>query len=226
MFESWYAFRAQFRKELLLGMRRKEDLLYPFVFLLLIALFFPFIVENDKQMLQLMAPGAIWISILMAVSLTQDQIFKHDFSNDSLTQMLITPYSLSLLVFAKILANIILVTVPMLLGSIVMAILLFLPKEALPVLMFTVIIGIPILISLGAILSALAADLQGGSILLPLLSLPLWLPVLIFTSSAVTDAINHLPYAGQLYLLGSMLVLSISLSPFATATVLKLRLNT
>ena len=89
----------------------------------------------------------------------------------------------------------------------------------------TLALGTPVLSLVGAIGTALTVGLRRGGVLLSLLVLPLYIPVLIFGSNAVGTAADGLPVVGQLYFLGALLVLSLTLAPLAIAAALRISLS-
>ena len=99
---------------------------------------------------------------------------------------------------------------------------LFLPSQAVPVLMLSLLLGTPTLSLLGAIGAALVTGVRGGGILLTLLILPLYVPVLIFGTSSVVAAAQGLAVSGDMALLGAMLVLALMVAPWAAGSALKL----
>jgi heme exporter protein B len=107
----------------------------------------------------------------------------------------------------------------------VMALLLYIPQQAIPTLILTILIGTPILSLIGAIGVALTAGLRGGGVLLGLLVLPLYIPVLIFASGAVSAAIDGLDYSGHLAMLGAGLILALILAPLAISGSLKISMH-
>jgi heme exporter protein B len=60
---------------------------------------------------------------------------------------------------------------------------------------------------------------------LTLLVLPLYIPVLIFATQAITAAGAGLPIEGQLYFLAALLALAVTLAPMATAAALRISLS-
>ena len=64
-----------------------------------------------------------------------------------------------------------------------------------------------------------------GSFILSLLLLPLYIPVLIFATSAIDAASMGLPYGGQLAILGAMLVGALTLTPLAISAALRVSVN-
>ncbi|MBM3203670.1 heme exporter protein CcmB, partial [Candidatus Woesearchaeota archaeon] len=90
---------------------------------------------------------------------------------------------------------------------------------------FTLLIGTPLLSLIGAIGVALTVGLKRGGVLLTLLILPLYIPILIFATQAVTAAAAGLPVEGQLYFLAALLALGLTLAPLAGAAALRISLN-
>jgi heme exporter protein B len=103
--------------------------------------------------------------------------------------------------------------------------LLGLPGIEIKTLLITLALGTPILSLIGAIGVALTVGLRRGGMILSLLVLPLYIPVLIFSASAVNASGAGLSISGHLSLLTALLVLAISLSPAATASALRISLN-
>ena len=93
------------------------------------------------------------------------------------------------------------------------------------ILISTFLLGTPVLSCIGAIGAALTVGLRKGGALLSLLILPLYIPVLIFATSAIDAASVGLPYDGQLAILAAMLIGSLTFSPFVVAASLKVSLN-
>jgi heme exporter protein B len=100
-----------------------------------------------------------------------------------------------------------------------------LPMEGLGVLMATLALGTPVLSLIGSIAGALTVSLKRGGQLLSLLVFPLYVPLLILATNAVSASVAGLPYNGQLGLMAAYLVATLSLAPFATAAALKLSLE-
>jgi heme exporter protein B len=87
------------------------------------------------------------------------------------------------------------------------------------------LIGTPILSLVGGVGTALTVGTRRGGVLLSLIVLPLYVPVLVFGSTAVQNAGLGLPIAGQIYLLSAMAVLALCLAPIAAAAAIKISLN-
>ena len=78
---------------------------------------------------------------------------------------------------------------------------------------------------LGAAISALTVGLRGGGLLLAMLILPLYIPVLILGASATANAALGLPVTGELSFLTGLVVLALTLTPWATAAAIRIRMS-
>jgi heme exporter protein B len=219
------AFLILLKRDLTLAYRHRAELINPLVFFLIVVSLFPLGVSPDKAVLTTIAPGVIWVSALLAAMLSLDVLFRSDFEDGTLEQFALTQYPLSLLVLAKILAHWLVSGLPLLLLSPLLGVLMFVPDDAIWVLMLTLALGTPTLSLIGAIGVALTVALHRGGVLLSLLVLPLYIPVLIFAANAVNHAAGGLDVAGQLYFLAALLVLALTLAPLATAAALRISLS-
>jgi heme exporter protein B len=219
------AFGALLRRDFLLAYRRRAELLQPLVFLMVVTTLFPLGVGPSPQLLANIAPGVIWIAALLASVLSLDSLFRSDYEDGTLEQMVLSGQSLALIALARIVAHWLVAGLPIVLLSPLLAMWMNLPDEGLPILIQSLVIGTPILSLIGAIGGALTVSLKRGGQLLSLLVFPLYVPLLILATSAVGAAVVDLPYTGQLGLMVSGLIVALTLAPFATAAALKLSLS-
>ena len=219
------AFAAIVRRDLILTLRHRAEALNPLLFFLIVVSLVPLGLNPRPEVLELIAPGVLWMGALLATLLSLERMFRTDFEDGSLDVMLISPWPLPLIVLAKILAHWLVTGLPLLAVAPLIALLLGLPARSLTVLLATLALGTPALSAVGAIGVALTVGLRRGGMLLSLLVLPLYVPVLVFAASAVTAAVGGFPAPGQLYMLGALAVLSLSLAPLAAAAALRLSAN-
>ena len=222
MFE---AFQQIVAKELKGAFRRQSDILNPIWFFIIVVTLFPLGIGTEPSLLARIAPGIIWVAALLAALLSFERLFKDDFIDGSLEQLMLAPQPLAWLVSAKVLSHWLLTGIPILFISPLLAIFLSLNMETFWALFLTLLIGTPILSLLGAIGVALTVGLRKGGILLSLIMLPLSIPILIFSTMAIDAASFGQSYLGLLALLGAMLVASITLAPFAIAASLRVSVS-
>lgn len=225
MFSDLFAFYTLLKRDLTLAYRHRAELANPLLFFVIVISLFPLGISPEAKILTAIAPGIIWVAALLAAMLSLDSLFRADFEDGTLEQLALTSHSLPVLVLAKVLAHWLLTGLPLLLLAPLLGVLLFLPQSAMLTLLITLALGTPILSLIGAIGVALTVGLRRGGVLLSLLVLPLYIPVLIFAANAVNVAADGLPVTGQLYFLGALLSLSLTLSPLATAAALRISLS-
>ncbi|OED42341.1 heme exporter protein CcmB [Chromatiales bacterium (ex Bugula neritina AB1)] len=216
------AFYALLKRDLLLALRRRADWLNPLVFFVIVVTLFPLGVGPDNDLLREIAPGVLWVAALLATLLALDGLFRSDYDDGSLEQLLLSPQPLSVLVLAKVLAHWLITGLPLLLLSPLLAVVMQLQVTAIPVLLVSLLIGTLTLSLVGGIGAALTVGLQRGGVLLALLVLPLFIPVLIFGSSSVIAAASGFAVDAQISLLGALLLLALALAPIAIAAALRI----
>ena len=218
-------FNGVLRRELISALRRRGDILNPLWFFVIVITLFPLGIGPDPAQLARIAPGIVWVAALLSSLLALERLFRDDFIDGTLEQLMLMPCPLGVLVLAKVFAHWLLTGLPLLLLSPLVAVLLSLDMVGFKAVFWTLLLGTPILSLLGAIGVALTVGIGKGGVLLSLLTLPLYIPVLIFATSAIDAATLGVAYDGQLAILAAMLVGSITLAPFAIASALRVSVN-
>ncbi|QLB21206.1 heme exporter protein CcmB [Vespertiliibacter pulmonis] len=213
------------QRELKIAFRKPAEILNPLWFFLIIITMFPLLIGPNPTLLGKIATGVAWVAAVLSALLSFERLFRDDYLDGTLEQLLILPTGLSQVALAKVIAHWLLTGLPLILLSPITAVLLSLDIEVWWALVLTLLLGTPILSCLGAIGVALTVGLRKGGILLSLLILPLFLPVLIFAASVLEAATLNLSYTGQLAILGAMLVLALTFSPYAIAGALRISLQ-
>ncbi len=210
------------RRELQLAYRRRADLVNPLLFFLIVVTLFPIGVTPDLEKLSEMAAGVLWVAALLANLLSLDLLFRNDFEDGSLEQQLLAAVPPTLLVLCKVLAHWLVTGLPLTLMSPVLSVMLALPSSAVPLLMLTLALGTLTLSLIGGVGAALTVGLRKGGLLLTILIMPMFVPVIIFGTSAVQASAQGLPWAGQLALLAAMALGALVLTPILTVAALKI----
>lgn len=219
------AFMLILKRDLTLSLRHRDDIFNPLIFFIIVITLFPLGIGPEANTLSRIAPGIIWVAALLASLLSLDRLFKADYRDGSLEQMLMSPHPVFILVSAKILAHWLITALPLIFIAPLLAVLLHLHNDSYLALFLTLLIGTPILSFIGAIGAALTVGIKKGGVLLSLIILPLYIPVLIFATSAIDTAAMNLPYSGQLAIIAAMFFLTLILSPFAVSAALKVSTN-
>jgi heme exporter protein B len=213
------------RRELTLAMRRRGDVLTVLFFFVIVASLFPLGVGPDPKLLSLMGGGVVWVAALLAAMLSLGRMFASDYADGTLEQLVLTPTPPVVWITGKIVAHWLVSGVPLILVAPVLGVQFGLSNEALGVLVLSLLLGTPVLSLIGAIGAALTLGLRGGGVLVSLLVLPLYIPVLIFGAGAVDGAMSGLGSEAHLSLLGSILILSFMLTPWAVSAALRISIE-
>ncbi|WP_032697324.1 heme exporter protein CcmB [Raoultella planticola] len=211
-----------FAREMRLAWRNGAEILNPLWFFLVVITLFPFGVGADPQLLTQIAPGIIWVAALLAALLVMDRLFRDDWQDGSLEQLLLLPTPLVVVVLVKVLAHWVMTGLPLLVVSPLAALLLGMAPHDAGILALTLLLGTPTLSFFGAVGVGLTVGLRRGGVLLSLLVLPLSVPLLIFATGAIQASAAGLPVDGYLAILAAFLAASATLCPFATAAALRL----
>lgn len=195
---------------------------FPIVMFLIIVVLFPLAIGSEPALLLRLALPITWIAVLLSLVIGVDGLFKGDFDNGVLAQVIISGNSVPLWVLAKL-------TLHWLGSAFVVAVLSLLSVplfgmgfvDAL-VLAVSVMIGSPILLGLSAIASSLSLSAKNSAILVPLIALPMQLPVLIFSVGAVERFMMGMPSLPIFALLLAGSILVVIVSPFVIAFCLKM----
>ncbi|MCE8020859.1 heme exporter protein CcmB [Halomonas sp. MCCC 1A11036] len=216
---------ATLKRDLVLLLRRRSEVLNPLVFFAIVITLFPIGISPDPALLAAIAPGLLWVAALLAALLSLDSLFRADYDDGSLEQLLLTPQPLALLALAKVAVHWLLTGLPLALMAPVLGIMLALPAGSYLVLAVSLALGSASLSLIGAIGAALTVGLARGGVLLSLLVLPLYIPVLIFGAGAVQAAIFGDGVLAHLAILGALLALALILAPLAIAASLRISIN-
>ena len=212
-------------RDLKMALRNPSSFLNPLMFFVISISLFPIAISPEAQTLSSIAPGIIWVITMLSVLLSLNSLFHYDYDSGVLEQMVISHHSLPLILLAKTLAHWMLSGLPIIILSPLLGMALFINTEGIYILVLTLIIATPCLSLIGSIGASLVVGIKNSGMLLSLLILPLFIPILIFATSAVSQSQSNLPIDGQLYFLGFILILSLLITPFLSALSLKISLE-
>ncbi|MEE4204578.1 MAG: heme exporter protein CcmB [Halieaceae bacterium] len=217
--------RGQLMRHLKSGLRRPGEVANPLLFFVMVVTLFPLGLGPDPERLREMAPGILWVVALLSNLTTSHRLFAGDFEDGSLEQLAIAPQPLALSSLAQTLAHWLLSGVTLSLAAPLFGLMLGLPVAAMPTLMFSLLLGSLCLALVGSVGAALTVGIRRGGLLLSLLVIPLYVPVLIFGVSAVSEAIIDGSPARWLALLGAFAAAGLVLIPLAVSAALRISID-
>jgi heme exporter protein B len=221
------AFLALLGRDLRLALHEGSAVGAALGFYLIVVAMLPLSLGPDMALLTRIAPGILWLALLLSALLSLGRLFETDFEDGSLDIMATAPLPLEAVVAAKGLAHWLSTAVPLALLAPVLGLMLNLDLAAYPPLVTTMLIGTPAISFIGTIGAALTLRSRRGGLLIALLVLPLYIPTLIFGIGAI-DALLLAPSGGggaSLLILAALSLVSLVLGPIAAAAALRVQLG-
>lgn len=215
-------FATQLKRDLRTNLRQSSQILNPLAFFLLVVSLFPLGVGPEPQVLARIAPGVVWVLALLAALLSVENLYRQDFDDGSLEQLVLGARPLFLAVLGKTCAQWLVTGAPLTLIAPLAAFMLHLPAEQIPRLMLSLLLGTPTITLLAGIGAALTVGVSRGGTLLALIILPLFVPVLIFGTAVSETLLFGDEPRFPLLILCALLAGAITLAPFAIAAALKI----
>jgi len=214
-------FWAVLARELRLALRHGADTLGALLFFFVAGALFPLAIGPGPETLGRIAPGVVWVCALLAALLPLDRLFGGDFEDGSLDQLLVSGMPASLVAAAKACAHWLVTGLPLLIAAGPLAVMLQMKWVALPALLGGLAMGTMVLSLLGTAGAAVVLGARRGSVLLPVLVLPLAVPVLIFGTAAADAAGLGMSSRPHLFWLGAFLAACLPLCPVAAGAGLR-----
>lgn len=183
------AFLCLVARDLRLSIRDGGSIGVALGFYLVVIAILPLGIGPDLKLLGRIAPGLLWVGLLLSALLSVDRIFQQDHEDGSLELLALGPLPLELVVTAKCFAHWLSTGLPLVLMAPLLGLMLNLNEDAFLPLMATMAIGTLAISFLGGVGASLTLGLKKGGLLISLLILPFFIPILIFGVSAVMTVI-------------------------------------
>ena len=209
-------------REWLLQVRQLRMVVNSCLFFLMIVVFFPLTMTPDVNLLRTIAPGLVWIAMLLAMFLSSERLFQQDYDEGVIEQWLVSAFPIQWFVTAKILMHWLLNVIPMLLFCPVLALLFALTPYEMVSVLLSLLCGTPAILFLCALAAAFSTGLKQKGVVMALILLPLTIPVMIFGSGAITAAMQGLAVSGYLAVLSAMSVIAMVCLPFAVSSIARI----
>ncbi len=216
---------AVVRRDLLLALRQRGDVVNVLLFFIVVVTIVPLGVGPELNVLRMIGAGTVWVAALLASIVSLARMFAQDYADGSLEQMMLAGQPASIIVIGKILAHWLVTGAPITLAAVPISVMFDLGLEPAGTLVAALALGTPALSLIGAVGAALTLGLRGGGVLVTLLVLPLTVPVLIFGAGAVDATAGGLSATADLLLLGGLSLGAAALAPWAIVTALRISLE-
>lgn len=218
------AFLTLLRRDVTLSLRDGAAIGTALGFYLVVVSLMPLGLGPDLKLLARIAPGILWIGLLLAALLSLPRLFEVDAEDGTLDALSLAPLPLELVCLAKAVAHWLTTCVPLCLTAPVLGLMLNLDLAAYPALAATLLAGTPSVSLLGAAGAALTLRARRGGVLIALLVLPLYIPTLIFGIAAITAVVTPPgSFLSPFLLVAAVSLVSLVIGPVAAAAALRVQ---
>jgi heme exporter protein B len=220
------AFVELLKRDLRLAIREGSTIGTALGFYLVFVALLPLGLGPDLKLLSRIAPGVLWIGLLLAALLSLGRMFEADHEDGTLEVMATGPLPLELVAAAKSLAHWLSTSIALVVSAPMLGLLTNLELSAYPVLVATLLAGTPAISFLGAICAALTLRARRGGLLIALLVLPLYVPTLIFGISAIAAVVTPPgSFTASFLILLAVSLASLVIGPIAAAAALRMQIQ-
>jgi len=183
------------RKDLAVELRSRAAFLSAVVFALLAAAIFYFAWDPTAVPSIDLAPGVLWVIFTFSSLLGLNRFFAAEHADRALDGLLLAPVSREAIFLGKALSNFVFVVGVQLVAVPAVAILYNVPLDRAA----WGIVGIGMLaavglVAVGTLFSAMAVNTRLAELLLPMLSLPFFVPIVMAAAQASARILNGRPY--------------------------------
>lgn len=215
-------FVASVVRDMRVHFRKPSEIVNPLVFFAVVISLFPLGIGPSADQLSLVAPGIVWVAALLATLMSMDLLFRSDYEDGSLEQVILSGQSLIVFTLSKVFAHWLIAGLPLVVMMPLVGLVLFLEADGIWTLALSLLLVSPTLSLVGSIGAALTVGLPRGGLLVTIIILPLYVPVLILATAMVQAAVNGSDVTGYVYWLLAVLLLALALAPIAAGASLRL----
>ena len=206
-----------------ISLRKKNESIISILFFIFSILILPIIFQGDQIIIKKFLIGIIWFLTLLTIIFSVEKLFEQDYEDGILDQIYLSGIPLETIFLAKSLTIWIITCLPIIILSPLLVLLFNLQADKLINIFIALLIGTPILCMIGTVTSALVLGFNKGSSIISLITLPLYIPVLIFAIEASISEIILNEISQEFKILIGYLLIVIAVSPWIGGLALRLK---
>ena len=206
-----------------ISFRKKNESIISVLFFLFSILILPLIFQGDQEIIKKFLVGIVWFLTLLTIIFSVEKLFENDYEDGILDQIYISGIPLETIFLSKSFSIWIITCLPLVFISPVLLFLFNLQFENIINIFASLLLGTPILCLIGSVTSALILGFNKGSSIISLITLPLYIPVLIFGIEAANSNFIFDHISQDFKILIGYLLIVIAISPWIGGLALKLK---
>ena len=184
------------RKDLAIELRTRSAFLSVVMFALLGLVIFFFAWDSTAVSSLDLAPGVLWVTFTFAGLLGLHRSFGIELEDRAIDALLIAPIERESIYAGKAIANTIFVSAVLVIAVPALALFYNLPfGRSIIVLGVVAVLASIGLVAIGTLFSAMAVNTRMAELLLPMLSLPFFVPIVLSSAQASTRLLANRPFA-------------------------------
>ena len=210
-------------KDILLESRTKDILLSVILFASLVLLIFNFAVEPTTQIMAIVAPGIMWISITFAGVLGLTRSLALEKESGNLHALMTSPIGREAIFFGKMLGNFLFMFFTVVIVFPIFTVLFNVSTFSINLYLIA-ILTIMGTACVGTLFATMAINTRSREIMLPLLFFPLIVPIIIAAVEATGPLITNASAGSQyqwIYLLGVMDLILLVICPLGFSIIIE-----
>tara|TARA_B100000029_G_scaffold316368_1_gene308772 strand:- start:13836 stop:14501 length:666 start_codon:yes stop_codon:yes gene_type:complete len=209
--------------DLKISLRKKSESIISLLFFIFSILILPLIFDGEQIIIKKFLIGIIWFLTLLTVIFSIEKLFENDEEDGTLDQLYISGIPLETIFISKAFSIWLITCIPIIIFSPLILFIFNLHGEKALNLLFSLLIGTPILCLIGSITSALMLGFKKGGAVISLITLPLYIPVLIFGIEASNSEIILNGLSKEYKILIGYLLIVIAITPWIGGLALRLK---
>lgn len=213
------AFTALMKRDLAVALRQGSNVGTAIGFFLTVVVLLPVGLGPDQALLQRIAPGALWIALLMSVLLSADRIFQDDYEDGSLELLTMGPLPFEAVTLIKAVVHWLTAGLPLAIIAPLLGFLVNISSLQIVPLASAMIVGSLGISLLAAFGAAVTVGLGRGGMMVSLLILPLYVPMLVFGVSASSSSAGA--GSASLMILAALSLATLVVVPIAASAALR-----
>lgn len=212
-------------RDLRLSVGRGSEGMTTLFFFAVTASIFPFALGGEQAIIARAASGIIWVSAVLASLLSLETLYHRDEEDGTFGLLLLSPISPISIALSKMLAHWMVSGLPLVLATVIVSQMLFVPAAALTVLLPSLLLGTLYMSMLGGMGAVLTFGARRPGLLLALLILPLYIPMLILGVMGTEAVLAELPVKAYLLLQLSLVIAALPLTAWVAALFFRMNMR-
>lgn len=207
-------------QDLQLTYRNKVDSIKPLLFFVMVFFIYSLAFTNDSISSHTLI-FILWLTVLLSTILSIDKLYDDDYRNGFIDLYLLSNYPLTIIILTKLVAHWLGKIMPVILAASLVTAVMDIHFNCWIITILTLILSTFTILNIASMILAFTVHIKNASLLLFLVLLPLVIPVVLLSLSAIMASEARFSVIGYLSFLSALFIICITFCPSVTAFGLK-----